>query len=250
MVFTPLFYSTNCAYDWIKSGTKGPRSIIFLASLWWAWRHRNLMCLSNGTWSLTQLCINIQNSADIINNSFQPDGDNNQLDRIVRWNDNNHHGNVLNVDGSCSSTRTRTGFGGLIRNSAGFSPFGFSGFLANLTCILFTELTAIHEGLQLAMDMGLDELVCYSDSQLSINLITGVSSKYHTYAVLVQDIKDILACHNFTIHHTLREGNYCADFMAKLEASSNGDYLLHSSPPHDLLDLLRNDAMGAFFLRA
>nr|ABN09005.1 hypothetical protein MtrDRAFT_AC172101g8v1 [Medicago truncatula] len=55
--------------------------------------------------------------------------------------------------------------------------------------------------------MGLEDLVCFSDYQLSINLITGDASKFHAYAVLIQDIKDILAAHNFSIQHTLREGN-------------------------------------------
>jgi ribonuclease HI len=92
-------------------------------------------------------------------------------------------------------------------------------------------------------------LVCFSDSQLSVNLITGSVSKFHTYAVLIQDIKDLLASRNFRIFHTLREGNQCADFLAKLGASSNASYSVHQSPPLDLISLLRSDAMGTVFLR-
>ena len=98
--------------------------------------------------------------------------------------------------------------------------------------------------------MGLDDLICFSDPQLSINLITGDASKFHAYAVLVQDIKDILAVHNFCLIHTLREGDQCVDFLAKLGALSNVGFLEHLSPPHDLLDMLRNDPMGICFLRA
>lgn len=60
------------------------------------------------------------------------------------------------------------------------------------------------------------ELVCYSDSLLSINLITGQASKYHAYVILVQDIKDLLSSRNFSIQHSVREEIQCADFMAKL----------------------------------
>jgi hypothetical protein len=37
--------------------------------------------------------------------------------------------------------------------------------------------------------------------------------------MLIQDIKDLLFQSNVTLSHSLREGNQCADFLAKLEAS-------------------------------
>lgn len=81
-------------------------------------------------------------------------------------------------------------------------------------------------------------------------MLSGAVSKFHAYAVIVQDIKDTIASRSFTIQHTLREGNHCADYMAKLGASSNSDFSVHLTPPHDLLGLLRNDAIGTFFQRA
>nr|ABD33150.1 Polynucleotidyl transferase, Ribonuclease H fold [Medicago truncatula] len=102
-----------------------------------------------------------KNYVEIIKTSFSV-GDVTYSERMVRWNSsNNHHCDILNVDGSCLGTPTRAGFGGLIRNNAGFFLSSFSGFLSDLTCILLAELTAIHKGLQLAMDIGFEELVCY-----------------------------------------------------------------------------------------
>jgi hypothetical protein len=100
------------------------------------------------------------------------------------------------------------------------------------------------------VSMGIEELVCFSDSQLAVNLILGEASKFHAYAVTIQNIKEIIASHGYTILHTLREGNHCVDFLAKLGASSNEDLLVHQSPPHGLIDMIKNDAMGACFLRA
>jgi len=37
--------------------------------------------------------------------------------------------------------------------------------------------------------------------------------------LLIQDIKDMLASRNFSLQLTLREGNQCVDYLAKLEAS-------------------------------
>jgi len=42
---------------------------------------------------------------------------------------------------------------------------------------------------------------------LSINLIKGDTPHYRIYVVLIQDIKDKLVCNNFSVYHTLREGN-------------------------------------------
>jgi ribonuclease HI len=85
-------------------------------------------------------------------------------DRMVRWNINNYNCFVLNVDGSCLGTPMRAGYGGIIRNSAGFFLPGFFGFLATTSDILFAELTVIHRGLLLAVETGIEEMVYYSDS--------------------------------------------------------------------------------------
>jgi len=81
-------------------------------------------------------------------------------------------------------------FSGIIcNNSGGYLP-GFLGFIYNSKDILLAELSAIYRGLKLAINMGIDDLVCYSDSLLSINLISGVTSQFHIYVVLIQDIKE------------------------------------------------------------
>jgi ribonuclease HI len=106
----------------------------------------------------------------------------------------------------------------------------------------------MYQGLTLAKDLAIDELVCYSDSLLCINLIKGLVVKYHVYAVLVQDIKKLITQSNVTPCHTLREGNHCIDFLAKLGASSDADLLIHATPPDDILNVLRSDSALTFFL--
>lgn len=209
--------------------------------------HRNQMCPSHETWSLTQINLHIQNTADLIKSTFHtafaP-----HLDRMVRWNNNNFNRVVLNVDGNCLGTPIRAGYGGIIRNSVGFFISGFSGFLATTTDILMAEL--IHRSLLLIVELGVEEMVCYSDSMLSIKLLTEHASNYHAYALLIQDIKYLLHTRNFSIHHCLGEGNQCADFLAKLGATSNEEFASHVTPPSDLLPLIRIDAMGTLFPRA
>jgi len=42
------------------------------------------------------------------------------------------------------------------------------------------------------------------------------------------------------VYHTFREGNQSADFLAKLKASSNVEFLRHESSPMNLVHLLQS----------
>ncbi|MCI63961.1 kinase-like protein, partial [Trifolium medium] len=57
---------------------------------------------------------------------------------------------------------------------------------------MLVDLYAIYQGLSLAIDVKIEELLCYSDSLHCINLITGLNVKYHVHAVLIQDIRSCL----------------------------------------------------------
>ncbi|MCI01506.1 ribonuclease H protein, partial [Trifolium medium] len=162
---------------------------------------------------------------------------------------NNYSCVILNVDGSCLDSPVRYGFGGIIRNTFDQYLAGFSGFIQGSYDILLDELYVIYKGLLLAKDMSIDEFVCYSDSLHHVSLIKGPHVKYHIHAVLIQDIKELLSQTNVSLYHTLREGNQCADFFAKLGVSLDADFSTHASPPESVRDLLRNNAMGTFFLR-
>jgi len=153
------------------------------------------------------------------------------------------------VDGSCNGVPIRIGFRGVIRNSSVNFISGFSGFISRSQDILFAELTALHQGLILAINLNCGNLACYSDSLLTVNLIKDDLPQYHVYDVLIQNIKDLINSRNYSLQHSLREGNQCADFMAKLEASTNDVLSIHSSPPQGLQPLLRMDELGSLFVR-
>lgn len=243
------FFESEAVTDWLKEGTKGPQAATFAAGLWWVWRCRNAMCIDNEQMSIHRVAANIRHSAESISLSF-PTSPAAQMARYIQWNNNNFEGNILNVDGSCNGTPSRAGFGGLFRNSSGYYLAGFSGYIPASSDILQAELTAIYQGLIMAKDMGIADLTCYSDSLVAINTIKEASSNYHVYAVLIHEIKVLLVQTNVSLHHTLREANQCADFLAKLGASSDDTLLAHPQPPDDLRPLLRTDALGTLFLRS
>ena len=204
---------------------------------------------NNEEWSLTRLAFNIHNSIDVNRTSFPRVSPTANGDSVVKWNCSNHEYYILNVDGSCLGNPQRCGFGVLLRNNASFFVSGFSGYIAISTDILLAELYAIFHGLQMVSALGISDFVCYSDSLLSIILINGPPLKFHLYATLIQDIKDLLILTNTHVLHTLREGNYCDDILAKLGAASDSGLTNYVSPSEGLLPLIRYDARGTYFLR-
>jgi len=243
------FFSSTSAQVWLKEGANSSQSILFLSGLWWIWKHCNLMCLGNETLSLTKLCSNIYSLAESIKTTFIISARVSQPDRFTRWNNNNHQCTILNVDGSCNGDPIRTGFGGTFWTQTSSFISGFSGHINHSHDILYVELTALYQGLLLAINMNHEVLACYTDSLVIVNLINEDSNHYHVYAVLIQNIKDIIISRNYSLQHSLREGDQCADFMAKLGASNDVDLEIHSSPPEGLLPLLQSDELGMLFLR-
>jgi len=208
-----------------------------------------MMCLSNENWTLNYLSYNIHGMVDTWKVSLTSSRNSVIEDKYVKWNHNNHFNVILNVDGSCLGSPIRAGYGGILGNNAGFYLSRFSGYIHNSSDILYAELYAIYQGLLLAKHKGIVHLICYSDFLLCINIITSPFLKFHVYAVLIQDIKELMEQINTTISHTLRKGNHCANFIVKLDASSNINLICDNSPPSELLPLLQNDASDTFYMR-
>jgi len=139
-IWQHIRFNNSCffAYEdievWIKDGMKGPNSTTFVVGLWWV-----SMSINNEQMSIHRVEANIKNSADNILQAF-PLHQAVQMERYIRWNNHNFDCNILNVDGSCLGSPAKVGFGGLIRNNAGYYLTGFSRFLLTSTDILEVEL--------------------------------------------------------------------------------------------------------------
>lgn len=105
-------------------------------------------------------------------------------------------------------------------------------------------------GLSLVWSIGTRNINCYADSMDVLTLINALLSHFHKYVVLVQDICDSLQREWIVVlRHTLRQGNQCADYMAKLGASEYDRLRIHAYPPQDLSCLLLADSTGVAFPR-
>lgn len=138
------------------------------------------------------------------------------LPRQVQWQRGSEDTMVLNVDGSALTNPGPAGFGGLIRNHDRIFLQGFHGSVG-ISNILHAELMALYHGVKLCWDVGFRKVFCFSDSSLVIQLVQQGVSEFHHYNSVVSRIKAYVNQDwEFSLHHIFREGNQCADFLAKL----------------------------------
>lgn len=168
---------------------------------------------------------------------------------VVTWHPTRASLVVLNVDGSSLGNLGPSGLGGLLRNEDGVWLSGFTGNIG-VSNNLHAELLAMYHDLQFAWNHGHSRICVYSNSTHTIKLVSRQAKPSHLYASIIQNIKDLIGCDWLVqLNHTLREGNACADFLAKLGASMDHRWTVLDTPPPGIAPLLLADASGVQYLR-
>nr|KYP43659.1 hypothetical protein KK1_034887 [Cajanus cajan] len=92
--------------------------------------------------------------------------------------------------------------------------------------------------------MHVSNVVCISDSLHALNLIQHPPLVWHVYATIIARIRDFTREDwRLEFKHTLREGNSCANFLAKREAAVDEDLIILEAPLAKLSMLLDADIM-------
>jgi dihydroneopterin aldolase len=85
---------------------------------------------------------------------------------------------------------------------------------------------------------------------MAMKLITDPVDVWHHYAAILKNIKDIMKKDwHVLLLHTLREGNVCADYLAKHGATNTDVYSSIAIPLAGLNLALLADACGTCFTR-
>jgi hypothetical protein len=91
---------------------------------------------------------------------------------------------------------------------------------------------------------------CESDCQSALKLIKEAVPTTHLYAPIIDLIKRFIDYPwLLSFHHSLREDNSCADWLAKYGASLDGNSTFWNQCPAPLSTSLLADFMGIVFLR-
>jgi len=167
----------------------------------------------------------------------------------VCWQHGDNDTMVLIVDGSALTNPRKAGYGGLVRNFEGKFQFAFYGSVG-LSNILHAEIHALMIGIKLCWEAGYKKLACFSDSLHVVHLLSKEVSRLHHYANLLERIQMYLdKVWDISIHHIFREGNSCADILAKLGADHSESLVMVHQPLSCLSSTLLADAMGVSFIR-
>lgn len=98
---------------------------------------------------------------------------------------------------------------------------GFSGHVFIATNML-AELWAIRQGLILTWDLNYKKVLAETASVEALRLIQNESIQYHPYLAIIIDVREILSREwKCKLVHTLREGKFCVDYLAKKGASQD-----------------------------
>ncbi|KAI0524295.1 hypothetical protein KFK09_003661 [Dendrobium nobile] len=134
-------------------------------------------------------------------------------ERIVRWLKPKAPAIKLNSDGSVDNFSA--GFGGIIRDSFGKVIVAFAGPLPPCM-VIYAELMGLLKGLNICIKRGFIYVEIEVDALNVIQIINSTHISYPQFFYLIREIKSALSNLNFTLAHLLREGNACADALAKL----------------------------------
>jgi hypothetical protein len=137
----------------------------------------------------------------------------------------------------------------IIRYKNGDWLLDFSGFCGITSC-LAAELHAIFHSLHIAYDAGYMNIILGSNSRTTLDLIMLDAQPHHPYGHLISQIVQLHHWNWIVIfHHTLYQGNKCADWLAKHNASSSDVLKSWIFCPHQLHHSLLDDALGGAHIR-
>lgn len=235
------------ARDWFKFMVNEDEALA-LSAIWFIWTARNRALFDHAILPEERLLQVIREHKELLLHAW-PSQPRTAQPRLVSWVPPEEDEVAVNCDGSSLGNPVRSGFGGCIRDSHGSWIHGFLGF-GQQNSVLHMELMAIFKWLELVWTLGYRHVVCFSDSMLAINLVRDPPSQYHVFAVLIAHICQLLKrSWRVRLEHILREGNFCADFVAKAGANQEVSFLLLPDPLPGIGDLLIADSMGSVVLR-
>ena len=220
----------NCKAN-IKYNRMGiPWKILFPMGVWHVWLHRNNFIFKTGKVDRSCFKKSIKDSVE-----FFFVGLNAKLPKAksvvaVGWDKPPMGWAKLNSDRSALGNPGRTGGGGVIRDHDGKWLKGYAQPLGSTNSCM-DELWALRDGLLLAKDMGLNNLIIELDA-LSVVLLMNNNTPNLTLEPLLNDCRNLVReIPDKQIMLIFREANQFADAMAKLGVSCATSFVVFLYPP-------------------
>ena len=253
----PDFYSSDL-YDWLEENCKQikpsshlqiPWSILFSFGVWILWNHRNRVVFKNTPPSLSIHKEIIQRAAEFTFCAKTSSSKNPRVERLIRWERPGRGWFKLNTDGASLGNPGAAGGGGIIRNDVGIWVKAFVRNIGNTTSFL-VELWALRDGLQMCQQMHINALEVELDAKVISDLMNNSRSPNATNYAIVADCRALISqIPQVKVIHCYREGNCCADGLARIGCSLSSNFLYFSYPPPSILDAYMADLYGLSKIR-
>jgi ribonuclease HI len=151
----------------------------------------------------------------------------------------------LNTDGSSLGNLGLAGGGGVIRNHVGDWVGGFSRAIS-ITTSVQAELRAFKDGLNLAIDLGILNLKIEMDSLVAIECVNSITTPNVFLSTIVTDCRPLMERFEIcSLKHIFREGNGCADLLAKAGCDQIPNFISFPNAPAYVLEALAFDVSNA-----
>ena len=126
---------------------------------------------------------------------------------------------------------------------------GYARTIGHTTSVA-AELWAIHDGINLCIDLNLTNVVIELDAKIVVNLLLKEEGNTIDNDVIIVDCKEGLwRIPRVWVQHCFREANKCADALARRGTVSPQDFVIYQSPPTDVAMLASLDAVGTLYER-
>ena len=124
------------------------------------------------------------------------------------------------------------------------------GFTTSIT----VEFWALRDGLLLANQIGVQNLVIELDAKVVVELVQSETTSNAFYSSLLAEYKSLLGrlgrFQHCKVQHVFREVNRVANTLAKLGCHMQKNFVIMDSPPSDVVsNFVYSDAMGENFYK-
>lgn len=154
---------------------------------------------------------------------------------LIRWNPQEKNWVKLNTN-EASKDNESSGYSGIIRDMHGKCKGGYSNYLG--ICSAFgANLWGIHEGLNIAIRLGMMKVEMSVDSNVIVTLLEARKFTNINGFALLKQFFHLLGMHEkVKVTHTYREGNRCLNALAKSGVVEEEDIVFQD----DVLDCIKH----------
>ncbi|KAH9734521.1 putative ribonuclease H protein [Citrus sinensis] len=223
---------------------------IFGVALWWIWYWRNQFIHNDAHISVANIVLDVTHRAAEINASMEnicrPGHE--RIIKWLKWMAPPWPFFKLNTDGARKISGNASA-GGLIRNYCGEWVHGFGMNIGHCT-ITGAELWGLLQGLQLAWNIGIRQLLVEVDSRCITEILTTDTNHPNANSSLIQGIKRLLNMEwQVSLSHSYRETNFAAGYLTNQALLLPLGVHVFPTPPSGTEGWLLHDVSGTAYPR-